>query len=135
MRIKLGTVISLLVSCGCRGYLYSSEKRVSSVLLWIHLNSRGQLPSAMQVSTTRLCSRLSWLRAGSVLKYGGTSSAKNNTGAYAAIVTGVATATARRFQLRRAARLLRASRTSGVINDATRHHCKYRTPELAGWKT
>lgn len=44
--------------------------------LWIHLNSSGQLPSAMQVSTTLLRSRLSWLRAGSVLKYGGTSSAK-----------------------------------------------------------
>lgn len=104
---------------GCRGYvsdLYSSEKRVSSVLLWIHLNSSGQLPSAMQVSTTLLRSRLSWLRAGSVLKYGGTSSAKSTQSGY-----------------------FSPGHSSRLINDATAQssrddHCKYRTHELAGWK-
>lgn len=55
--------------------LYSSENLVSSRLLCSHLNSRGQLPSAMQVSTRRFPSRCTCVRTGSVLKYGGTSSA------------------------------------------------------------
>lgn len=55
--------------------LYSSENRVSSRLLCSHLNSSGQLPSAMQVSTRRFPSRCTCVRTGSVLKYGGTSSA------------------------------------------------------------
>lgn len=40
-----------------RTYLYSSEKRVNSVVLWIHLNSSGQLPSTMHVSTSLFRSR------------------------------------------------------------------------------
>lgn len=47
---------------------YSRENLVSSRLLCSHLNSRGQLPSAMQVSTRRFPSRCTWLRTGSVLK-------------------------------------------------------------------
>lgn len=50
---------SSLVITRLLSHLYSREKRVSSVLLWIHLNSRGQLPSAMQVSTSLLRSRCS----------------------------------------------------------------------------
>lgn len=57
-------------------YLYSSENLVSSLLSCSHLNSRGQLPSAMQVRTKRFPSRWTWVRTGSVLKYGETSSAK-----------------------------------------------------------
>lgn len=53
---------------------YSRENLVSSRLLCSHLNSRGQLPSAMHVSTRRFPSRCTWLRTGSVLKYGETSS-------------------------------------------------------------
>lgn len=55
--------------------LYSSENRVNSRLLCSHLNSSGQLPSAMHVSTRRFPSRCTCVRTGSVLKYGGTSSA------------------------------------------------------------
>lgn len=54
---------------------YSRENLVSSRLLCSHLNSRGQLPSAMHVRTRRFPSRWTWLRTGSVLKYGETSSA------------------------------------------------------------
>lgn len=55
-------------------YLYSSENLVNSLLSCSHLNSRGQLPSAIQVSTKRFPSRWTWVRTGSVLKYGETSS-------------------------------------------------------------
>jgi len=56
LRMKAGT------------HLYSGEKAVISVLLSIHLNSRGQLPSARQVMTRRFPSR--WISGGpgSVLK-------------------------------------------------------------------
>lgn len=57
--------------------LYSSENLVSSRLLCSHLNSSGQLPSAMHVSTSRFPSRCTCVRTGSVLKYGGTSSVGN----------------------------------------------------------
>lgn len=57
-------------------YLYSRENLVSSLLLWSHLNSSGQLPSAMHVSTRRFPSRCTCVRTGSVLKYGDTSSAE-----------------------------------------------------------
>lgn len=59
---------------------YSRENLVSSRLLCSHLNSRGQLPSAMHVSTRRFPSRWTWLRTGSVLKYGDTSSAGREKG-------------------------------------------------------
>lgn len=59
---------------------YSRENLVSSLLLCSHLNSRGQLPSAMHVSTRRFPSRWTWLRTGSVLKYGDTSSAGREEG-------------------------------------------------------
>lgn len=62
---------------GCDGtHRYSKENLVSSWLLCSHLNSRGQLPSAMHVRTRRFPSRWTWLRTGSVLKYGETSSAE-----------------------------------------------------------
>lgn len=57
-------------------YLYSRENLVSSLLLCSHLNSSGQLPSAMHVSTRRFPSRCTCVRTGSVLKYGDTSSAE-----------------------------------------------------------
>lgn len=47
---------------------------MSSEPLYSHLNSRGQLPSAMQVRTRRFLSRWTWVWGGSILKYGGTSS-------------------------------------------------------------
>lgn len=51
-----------------RACLYSRENLVSSRLLCSHLNSSGQLPSAMQVSTRRFPSRCTCVRTGSVLK-------------------------------------------------------------------
>jgi len=60
-----------------RTHRYSRENLVSSRLLCSHLNSRGQLPSAMHVRTRRFPSRWTWLLTGSVLKYGETSSAES----------------------------------------------------------
>lgn len=48
--------------------LYSRENLVSSLLLCSHLNSSGQLPSAMHVSTRRFPSRCTCVLTGSVLK-------------------------------------------------------------------
>lgn len=53
---------------------------MSSEPLYSHLNSRGQLPSAMQVRTRRFLSRWTWVWGGSILKYGGTSSTGEEEG-------------------------------------------------------
>lgn len=66
----------LTASVAAGTHRYSRENLVSSRLLCSHLNSRGQLPSAMHVRTRRFPSRWTWLRTGSVLKYGETSSAE-----------------------------------------------------------
>lgn len=44
-----------------------------SLSLCNHLNSKGQLPSARHVSTSRFPSKCIWGKPGSVLKYGATS--------------------------------------------------------------
>ena len=80
-RLPAGTGVPGGIHPGCSvavagTHRYSRENLVSSRLLCSHLNSRGQLPSAMHVRTRRFPSRWTWLRTGSVLKYGETSSAE-----------------------------------------------------------